>query len=145
MNIWVGGAEAILEPAPGVQVPILQPDPDDPWRIYTQLSDLVDPGPARTWVFLDVREDSIDIGNFATSMMGFPDQPSQHAFLDLPASYHNRAGGFSFADGHSEMRRWRDDRTMPALVKGDLVLDQIDSPHNPDVAWLQERCTRKVR
>src|ERR1051326_4047066 len=27
---------------------------------------------------------------------------------DMPASYHNGAGGFSFADGHSEVHRWRD-------------------------------------
>ena len=25
---------------------------------------------------------------------------------DLPASYHNRAGSFSFADGHSEIHKW---------------------------------------
>jgi prepilin-type processing-associated H-X9-DG protein len=24
----------------------------------------------------------------------------------MPASYHNGAAGFSFADGHSEIRRW---------------------------------------
>jgi len=25
---------------------------------------------------------------------------------DMPASYHNGAAGFSFADGHSEIHKW---------------------------------------
>jgi hypothetical protein len=82
------------------------------------------------------------MGNFATSMAGWPDQPSQYRFIDLPASYHHRAGGFSFADGHSEIRRWLDDRTMPPLVRDGYVRDRFESPDNPDITWLQERSTR---
>jgi hypothetical protein len=51
----------------------------------------------------------------------------------------------SFADGHSEIKRWLDNRTMPPLVKGGLVADIVSSPNNKDVIWLQERCTRKVK
>ena len=105
---------------------------------------MIDPGPSRTFVFLDMREDSIDIGNFAVDMTGWSDEPSQTGFYDFPASYHNRAGGLSFADGHSEIRRWLDDRTVPPLVSGGLVPDIGPSPNNKDVIWLQERGTRKV-
>ena len=91
-----------------------------------------------------MREDSIDMGNFATRMAGWPDQPASYGFYDLPGYYHHFACGFSFADGHSEIRRWVDDRTMPPLVKGGLVPDVIASPNNNDVIWLQERCTRKI-
>jgi hypothetical protein len=94
------------------------------------------------FVFLDMREDSIDMGNFATDMAGFPNAPGQYGFFDLPGFYHNRANGFSFADGHSEIRKWRDNRTMPALVKGRYVTDGFKSPNNQDVAWLQERSSR---
>jgi prepilin-type N-terminal cleavage/methylation domain-containing protein len=114
------------------------------YRIYRKGSDLHNPGPARLFVFLDMREDSIDMGNFATRMAGWPDRPELYGFYDLPGFYHHRACGFSFADGHSEMRRWRDDRTMPPLVPGGLVNDSFASPHNPDVAWLQERSTRPL-
>ncbi len=58
--------------------------------------------------------------------------------------YHNRACGFSFADGHSEMRRWIDSRTTPPLVRGDvdpLGAGHLASPGNPDIAWLQDRST----
>ena len=112
------------------------------YRIYRKEGDLFDPGPANLFVFLDMREDSIDMGNFATSMAGWPNEPSLYQFIDLPGSYHHRAGGFSFADGHSEIRRWRDERTMPPLVRDGYVEDWIASPHNPDIAWLQHRSTR---
>ncbi len=113
------------------------------WRLYFKMSDLTDPGPVRTWLFLDMREDSIDIGNFAPDMTGWPNQPNAVGFYDLPGMYHNRACGFSFADGHSEIKRWRDDRTMPPLVTGGLINDGFRSPNNRDVIWLQERSTRK--
>jgi len=32
----------------------------------------------------------------------------QHSWEHLPASYHNGACGFTFADGHSEIKKWLD-------------------------------------
>jgi prepilin-type N-terminal cleavage/methylation domain-containing protein len=116
--------------------------PFSDYKIYMKQPELFNPGPSRIFVFLDMREDSIDMGNFATKMAGWPDKPSLYGFYDLPGSYHHLAGGFSFADGHTELRRWRDERTMPRLVNGGNVNDNTNSPNNPDVAWLQERSTR---
>ena len=141
MNLWIGGFggyDGLLSGGDGLTMG------GNLWRIYLKESEMTDPGPARTFVLLDMREDSIDIGNFAADMRGWPDQPSQAGFYDFPASYHNHAGGLSFADGHSEIRKWLDSRTMPPLVKGGLVPDIIASPNNKDVIWLQERCTRKL-
>ena len=115
------------------------------YKIYLKPSELHDPGPANVFVFLDMREDSIDMGNFGTRMAGWPDQPEDYGFYDLPGYYHHRACGFSFADGHSEIRRWRDDRTMPPIVPGGYVNDNFSSPNNRDVRWLQERSTRPLR
>lgn len=112
------------------------------YKIYLKQNELHDPGPAKIFVFLDMREDSIDMGNFGTRMAGWPDKPSQYGFYDLPGFYHHFACGFSFADGHSEIRRWRDSRTTPPLVPNGFVNDVFSSPDNPDVAWLQERATR---
>jgi prepilin-type N-terminal cleavage/methylation domain-containing protein/prepilin-type processing-associated H-X9-DG protein len=113
------------------------------YQIYRKYSEMVVPGPTKTWVFLDMREDSIDMGNFATSMRGFsPQNPGAYEFWDLPGYYHNRAGGFSFADGHSEIKKWRDSRTMPPVVRGGMVADRISSANNQDIAWLQDHSTR---
>jgi prepilin-type processing-associated H-X9-DG protein len=64
--------------------------------------------------------------------------------VDYPASYHNGAGGFSFADGHAEIKKWVDGRTMPNLKKGGEIQLNVASPNNLDVVWMQERSTRKL-
>ena len=112
------------------------------YLIYLKQTELQVPGPARVFVFLDMREDSIDMGNFGTRMAGWPDRPSQYGFYDLPGFYHHLACGFSFADGHSEIHRWQDSRTIPPLVQGGLFPDIFNSPNNPDVSWLQDHATR---
>jgi len=45
-------------------------------------------------------------------------------------------------DGHAELKRWRDDRTMPPVVSNGEIDDQPRSPNNPDIYWLQQRATR---
>jgi prepilin-type N-terminal cleavage/methylation domain-containing protein len=112
------------------------------YKIYQKQPELADPGAAKVFVFLDMREDSIDMGNFATRMAGWPNNPAAYGFYDLPAFYHHRACGFSFADGHSEIKRWLDNRTMPPLVPNGQISDAFDAPYDQDVAWLQERTTR---
>jgi len=112
------------------------------YRIYLKYSELANPGPTKVFVFMDMRSDSIDMGNFAVNMAGYPDQPADFGFWDLPSFYHNRGGGLSFADGHSEMKRWLDSRTMPALQPSGGLNDRISSPNNKDVAWLQDNATR---
>lgn len=114
------------------------------YKIYRKQTELANPGPAKVFVFLDMREDSIDMGNFGTRMAGWPDQPGAYGFYDLPGYYHHYACGFSFADGHSEIHRWRDSRTMPPIQHGGFVNDSFSSPNNPDVAWLQDCATRPV-
>ena len=117
-----------------------------PWRLYLRLGDLIDPGPTLTALFWDQREDSINLGNFFTIMTGWPASPSLTQWnQDLPAYYHGRAGGLSFADGHSELRRWKDARTMRPIVKGtNQFPGPLPQPGNRDIIWLQERATRRI-
>jgi prepilin-type processing-associated H-X9-DG protein len=68
-----------------------------------KLADLGTPGPANVFVFLDEHADSIDDGTFQVNP-GYP--PGQEFWRNLPASYHNGAGSFSFADGHGEIHQW---------------------------------------
>jgi prepilin-type processing-associated H-X9-DG protein len=56
--------------------------------------------------------------------------------------YHNKANGFSFADGHAEIKKWRDPDTTPPLVPNGQVTDGFKDPGNQDVAWLQDHATR---
>ena len=123
------------------------------WRLYRKYGDLSTPGPDRVFVLLDEREDAINWGNFYTDMKGYPigtaaGNPGAYMLADIPAAYHGNACGFSFADGHSELKKWRDARTAPPLKKGGLIFDgfaETASPRNPDVAWLQDHATRPTR
>jgi prepilin-type processing-associated H-X9-DG protein len=118
--------------------------------VYLKMNELnstvLSPGPSKTWVFIDEREDVINWGNYYTDMTGYQSNPNLYEFdQDLPGFYHNKACGFSFADGHSEMHRWLDPRTMPLMHQGvDETMNYNPYPvaRDQDVAWLQERATR---
>lgn len=112
---------------------------------FKKLSQLITPSPGNTWVFHDEREDSINDGWFAVDMGSFdPFRPTADTIVDYPASYHNMAGGMSYADGHSEVKKWLDQRTAPVLKFGQLLSLGQPSPNNKDVEWLQLRTTSKV-
>lgn len=77
------------------------------------------PQPVGIFVFLDEHPDSINDGYFLNKV------PSSYASLtghyygrwtDLPASYHNGAATFAYADGHALLHRWHQPSTVqPAL------------------------------
>jgi prepilin-type N-terminal cleavage/methylation domain-containing protein/prepilin-type processing-associated H-X9-DG protein len=89
--------------------------------------------PVNMFVFLDEREDSINDGWFASN----PD--TAWNLIDYPASYHNRAAGFSFADGHSEIKKWLDPRTTPVLKAGQLLPLNVVLTGDVDVRWLAQK------
>src|SRR5262245_36042866 len=72
MSVWFGGFGGVLNASDTGSDGVSSP----PWRLYRRLGDLVDPGPTRTALFWDQREDSINLGNFFTVMTGWPDQPN---------------------------------------------------------------------
>jgi prepilin-type N-terminal cleavage/methylation domain-containing protein len=124
------------------------PGMEPPWIIYLNLHDLVQPGPASTFLFWDERYDTISTGNFYIDMSGFPDSPVNARFnWDYPAYYHNGAGCLSFADGHAEIHKWLDSRTTPPYHSSDWTYndDDLASPGNRDIFWLQYRCTRQMQ
>lgn len=130
MNSWLGMNE-------GVHTWFGGPE----FRKYLKMSDLVDPGPTMTWVLLDEHPMSMNDGFFVIDMKGYPNS-AQTALPDYPASYHNQAGGLSFADGHSEIRKWQDPRTI--IKDGATTLPSGSMANNKDVIWLWERTTRKM-
>ena len=106
--------------------------------VNRKMTDFVRPGPAMTFVILDERQDSINDAYFVTEMDGYPD-PATDKIVDYPASYHGGACGFAFADGHSEIHKWRDGRTVPPITQS-LSLN-VPSPNNQDVDWMRNHCS----
>src|SRR6185369_16293345 len=108
------------------------------WRVYSKMQDIQNPGPSRSWVFMDEREDKVNYGNAYVDMRGYPSTPGALQFhFDYPGNYHNRACGFSFADGHAEIKKWLDGRTTPPIVKDGVwnAAPIVASPNNVDIMW----------
>jgi prepilin-type N-terminal cleavage/methylation domain-containing protein/prepilin-type processing-associated H-X9-DG protein len=90
------------------------------------------PRPAKTWLFLDEHPDSINDGYFI-------DNPALNYWQDTPASYHNGACGFSFADGHSEIRKWLSATSKYPIQYFYGSRMNFDAAGAADFAWFNER------
>ena len=112
--------------------------PSSRFRVYAKESELTDPGPSMTWVLVDEHPGTINDAAFAVEMRSEEDL-NDARIIDFPASYHNGAAGFSFADGHSEIKKWTDPRTIKPPNYGRRIEDKQRTPNNRDVLWLSER------
>ncbi len=105
------------------------------WKRYFKSTDITKPGPSLTFVFLDEHPDSINDGLFNVAM-------DSTAWDDVPASYHNNACGFSFADGHSEIKKWKDANTKQKILKTNPSAGTGKISPN-DYRWMKEHTNAK--
>ncbi len=117
------------------------------FRTYAKESDMGIPGASDLFVFLDEHPNSINDAAFAVKCDA---RGSGARMIDWPASYHNGAAGFAFGDGHAEIKKWLDKRTivphknsngMPSPPGG---LNQA-APNSKDVEWMQDRASAPLR
>ncbi|MFM8357883.1 MAG: hypothetical protein ACKOET_04950, partial [Verrucomicrobiota bacterium] len=99
------------------------------FRKYSQINR---PSPSEAFVFLDEHPDGIDDGYFLVFLN------RRQLWGNMPANYHNSAGGFSFADGHAEIRKWLDPDTRSKKI--------VANPRGPrDVPWIQLRTSAPLK
>jgi len=113
-------------------------NPLTPWNpttetIYRKSAQFAIPGPANLFVFIDESGCSIDDGFFVCS-------PNFNSWINSPATYHGSSGGLAFADGHAEVKRWRDGHLL-AEGKLSSIAPAYAPDSSGDLAWLQERST----
>jgi prepilin-type N-terminal cleavage/methylation domain-containing protein/prepilin-type processing-associated H-X9-DG protein len=141
MNLFTGG----FAPAPGSGPAGTDGGLAPKFRIFSKTTELTAPGPAKTFVFIDMRTEEVNYGDFATDMAGYPINipinTSVYAFYDFPGIFHNFGASVSFADGRAEIRRWVDPRTGPPISGLAFDSPPFASPRNVDVGWLQARAT----
>jgi prepilin-type N-terminal cleavage/methylation domain-containing protein/prepilin-type processing-associated H-X9-DG protein len=113
--------------------------PSPPWRTYMNLSDIVYPSPANLWVLIDENPDSVNDGAFAVVM---DRQKWGACWMDGPTTLHGGKASISFADGHAEIRKWKDPQTLTMKVtyREEFPYNLLQ-PYNLDVQWLQDRTT----
>jgi prepilin-type N-terminal cleavage/methylation domain-containing protein len=113
-----------------------------PWCIaQAKLANLTRPGPSLSFVFDCEDADSINDMNQYQN----PSYPlDQGEFVDIPGSRHgagaanNGACVFSFADGHSEIRKWANSQhwEMPDTMR---INGPFDRPNSPvDYIWMAQ-------
>lgn len=102
-----------------------------PYKQYLKQSDVR--SPSEVWVTLDEHPNSINDGYFINDW-------GITQWGDLPASYHNGAGGFSFADGHAEIKKWKSGTTMiPVNPGGAYAARRFDAAGQKDFDWWRQR------
>ncbi len=99
---------------------------------YRKSTEINQPSPSQAFVFLDEHPDGIDDGYFLV----FVDR--KELWGNLPANYHNGACGFSFADGHGEIKKWKDPDSLSKKI--------VANPKGPrDVPWIQLRTSAPMK
>jgi prepilin-type N-terminal cleavage/methylation domain-containing protein/prepilin-type processing-associated H-X9-DG protein len=122
---WIGPWDRRLGPVDSRGQPLYQ--------VFKKHSALTAAMPGGVFLFQDVNPNSICWPFFGVQMV-------QDYFFNWPNSSHSRGGVVSFADGHVDYHRWRDQRTITAY-SADYHDHQDSSPRNPDLFWLRERAT----
>ncbi len=89
-------------------------------------------GPVQTWVFVDEHPDSMNDA-------GFFNPTGRSSFVDWPATYHNAACGFAFADGHAEVHKWKGALKTASFQKVNYGLRPPTVRANDiDAAWMHD-------
>ena len=104
------------------------------------------PGASSLWVFVDEHPNSINDAGLAVEVAKVG--PFGY-YIDYPASYHNGACGFSFADGHAEIHKWLGSVIKPPATPGGGSISVANggavatvggsAADQADLAWLQQR------
>jgi len=103
------------------------------YKIFRKQSDINNPNPSMTWVFIDEHPDSINDALFRVGM-----QATDNIWHDIPANNHCKSGALAFADGHAEVHKWTD----PGI--SDLAVTHSKpslTASGPDLQWLKDRTT----
>jgi prepilin-type N-terminal cleavage/methylation domain-containing protein/prepilin-type processing-associated H-X9-DG protein len=105
------------------------------YQLFRKLSSMKNP--AMTWVILDERPGSINDAFFVVDMVNY-ENPRAMQIIDHPGIQHNNAAGFSFADGHAELKKWKD---APFFARDPNA--RANAPNSADLQWLMQRTSQK--
>jgi prepilin-type N-terminal cleavage/methylation domain-containing protein/prepilin-type processing-associated H-X9-DG protein len=111
----------------------------------SKLSEFIHPGTANAWVFMDEHPDSIDDTLLYADDSLAALTTGTGEFTEFPASYHNKACGIAFADGHAECHKWQNyQTTIPVTYQAHVVgLNQrVQVTADVDLEWLASKTPR---
>jgi prepilin-type N-terminal cleavage/methylation domain-containing protein/prepilin-type processing-associated H-X9-DG protein len=130
---WLGGSDILAGCQTG-------------YYTYGKTIDFSVPGASLTWVLADEDMDSINDAGLAVQCAS-----STSGFIDHPARYHNLAGTFAFADGHTEIHKWVGNElcNTPANLSGTTTWLPFNGAANSgdvkDLVWLQQHTSAPIK
>lgn len=115
----------------------LEDDKPGYYRHYIKSADMVSPPPAKLWVLIEESPGTVNDGSFSVRM-----DPYGGIWQDAPGILHDGGTGFAFADGHYELKKWTDPRTLALkpTYSGTSPYG-VSQPNNPDIKWMEDRTT----
>jgi prepilin-type N-terminal cleavage/methylation domain-containing protein len=104
-------------------------------RLYFKETDLNIGGAANLWLLMDENPFSINDGFLLIN-------PNDHGWVDWPATYHIKANGISFTDGHAVIHRWTDPKVLNYNTENPSNGDVSEAtPGCPDFPWISGAST----
>jgi prepilin-type N-terminal cleavage/methylation domain-containing protein/prepilin-type processing-associated H-X9-DG protein len=114
--------------------------PQNFWRHYVKSTDMTQPSPSALWVLGDESPDSVNDAAMAVAMNGSIYSTAGDKWQDGPSTLHGGGCAFTFADGHSEIHKWKDSRTLALKVTYTTQFPYgIVQGNNNDIQWLKQR------
>jgi prepilin-type N-terminal cleavage/methylation domain-containing protein/prepilin-type processing-associated H-X9-DG protein len=102
---------------------------------FAKLTDIIKP--ANTIVVLDENPSTINDPEW----LNWSGQDIT-GYTDIPATYHNGAGGVSFSDGHVEIHKWHDPSILAHLPEYyNLGSGAVPADGGKDLRWIQSHIT----
>ena len=100
------------------------------YRSVLKMGDMARRGPTEIYTILDEHENSINDCHFDpfANLTAY----NNNSWLDAPSGRHGNAAGFAFADGHSEIHKWR----TPGLAKTINGADGGTTRPYPDLPFI---------
>lgn len=107
------------------------------YRAYIKVNEMLNcPGPSQSFIFCEENMCSMNDGYLQVNS-------AAAIFPDVPGSYHLWGCGFSFGDGHAEIRNWKTSVLRIAVRKGYTANNIGTIANNADWQWFRERAACK--
>ncbi|MGO8925933.1 MAG: hypothetical protein ACLQU3_03415 [Limisphaerales bacterium] len=122
---------------------------NSPWRTYGRTAEIIAPTPANLFVLIEEDPNSVNDASFSFGM-------NLAAWIDRPGALHENAGALAFADGHAEVHRWVDPRTIvrrrlsvkflpPSITLEPPMVYAEAVPTSADWLWLSQHTSAKTK
>ncbi len=110
------------------------------YKVARKFSDFSSPGASEVFLLIDEHENSINDSHFFPfdNLRSFANNT---LWLDAPSGRHGNAAGLTFADGHSEIKKWRSNVSGFKRKGGEAVpndMSGIPPADRADWTWFTE-------